>query len=273
MIPSNRRGFTLVELLVVAVVGALVVAASYQVLLVNQRIYAANTAHIRGQATVEQGMDVLFGELRELSASGGDILAFGGDSLKVRVMRHFGVVCSRDLSAGQLTVVEQGDWFNVEDSVVVFADTNPSVTSDDTWLVGQVSARDTTATCSGNRAELLDVPVVTSAASGPGRDTVQVGAPLRSFLHYTYGLYTVDGEPYLARRETAGGVTTTVPLAGPLRENDGLHFAFYDTLGAVATTASDIVQVEVTLRTLSKAHGPDGSYVADSVTTRIYTRN
>ena len=273
MRPSNRRGFTLVELLVVAVVGALVVAATYQVLLVNQRTYAANTAQIQGQETVRAGMDVLYGELRELSSSGGDILAFGGDSLKVRVMRHFGVVCSRDVAAGQLTVVKVGDWFEAEDSVVVFADTNASITSDDTWLLGKVSSRDTTVTCSGNTAQLLSVPVVASAAAGAGRDTVQVGAPLRSFLHYTYGLYTVSGEPYLARKETSGGLTTTVPLVGPLRETNGLHFTFYDTLGAVATTASSIAQVEVTLRTLSKVRGPDGNYVADSITTRIYTRN
>ena len=42
----TRAGFTIVELLVVTVLGALVVAATYQVLLTNQRTYTAQNAQI-----------------------------------------------------------------------------------------------------------------------------------------------------------------------------------------------------------------------------------
>src|SRR5690606_3944729 len=91
----NRRrgGLTIVELLVVAVLGALVVTAAYQVLITNQRTYTAQNAQIQGQQTVRAGLDVLFGELRELSRAGGDVLAIASDSVKVRAGRNFGLVC------------------------------------------------------------------------------------------------------------------------------------------------------------------------------------
>lgn len=112
--------------------------------------------------------------------------------------------------------------------------------------------------------------VATAASSGSPRDTVRVGSNLRSYTHYTYGLYTLDGAPYLGRRE-AGGAPT--PMVGPLRSSNGLVFRYLDTLNAVTATLSDIAQVEVTLRTLSPIRGPDGRAVADSIVTRIFARN
>ena len=263
----DRSGFTLTELLVAAVVGSLVLGATYQVFMVNQRTYTANTAQVQSQQTVRAGLDVLFGELRELSAQEGDVIAFGADSLKVRVMRRFGAVCNVGLLGATIDVIRVGEWFDVKDSVVVFLDTNPATTADDAFVTGWVTGRDTTLACSGNSAQRLTVPEVTTAW-GLGQ-LVQPGAPVRSYTHYTYGLFDVDGEPYLARKEGA----TVVPLVGPVRANDGVEFVYYDSLGAVATTATDIDQVEVTLRTLTSVRGPDGNLIADSVSTRVHTRN
>lgn len=265
----RAEGFTLVELLVVAVVGAMVVAATYQVLLVNQRTYTAQNAQIEGQQTVRAGLDVLFSELRELSTDG-DILGFGSDSLRVRVMRRFGLVCAVNLAGSTIDVVKVGQWFEENEAVAVFAENALNNVNDDAWLSGSITARDTTQSCSGRPAQRLTVAVVATAALASPPDSVRVGAPVRSREVYTYGLYTIDGEAYLARREPG---LAPQPLVGPLRPNDGLQFAYYDTLGAVATTAADIAQVQVTLRTLSQVTGPDGRLMADSISTRIYARN
>jgi prepilin-type N-terminal cleavage/methylation domain-containing protein len=267
----NRSGFTIVELLVVAVLGSLVVAATYQVLLTNQRTYTAQNAQIQGQQTVRAGLDVLFGELRELSRTGSDIQAFGGDSLKVRAMRKFGLACGVNIGAGTIDVRKYGTWIEVGDSVVIYAENTTASAADDRWIKGRVSGRDTTVICNGVAAQRLTVPSITSAASGSPVDTVRVGASLRTYTHYTYGLYTIDGEPYLGRKDS--GSTTAVALVGPLKSSDGLAFRYLDTLNAVTTTLAQIAQIEVTLRTSTTVRGPNGGFVADSVKTRITLRN
>ncbi|HUF75760.1 MAG TPA: prepilin-type N-terminal cleavage/methylation domain-containing protein, partial [Longimicrobiales bacterium] len=67
----DRRGFTLVELLVVVVLGSLVLMAALQVLITNQRTYAAQNAVITSQQSTRIALEVLVNELRELSPSGG----------------------------------------------------------------------------------------------------------------------------------------------------------------------------------------------------------
>ena len=111
-------------------------------------------------------------------------------------------------------------------------------------------------------------PSSTTAAGA--QDTVRVGASLRNYAHYTYGLFTVDGEPYLGRREGAG---SPVAMVGPLRNPGGLAFRYLDATGAVTAVGADIRQVEVALRTLSNARGAGGQPVSDSIATRIYLRN
>lgn len=263
----TRGGFTVVELLIVTVLGALVVGATYQVLIVNQRTYTAQNAQIQSQQTVRAGLDVLFGELRELSTGDGDIIAFGIDTLKVRVMRRFGLVCGTNIGAGTVDVLRVGNWFEVGDSVVIYAENDVASANDDDWFMGLVIARDTTFSCGAAPAQRLTIPAVSAAAAA--LDTVRIGASLRSFTHYTYGLFNIDGEPYLGRRQG----TTATPLVGPLRSTNGLAFMYLDTLGAVTTTLANIAQVGVTLRTLSGVRGPDGRFVSDSIKTRIFARN
>jgi prepilin-type N-terminal cleavage/methylation domain-containing protein len=270
----TRSGFTIVELLIVAVLGSMVVAAAYQVLITNQRTYTAQNAQIQSQQTVRAGVDVLFGELRELSRTGLDIQGFGTDTLKVRAMRKFGLACAVNVAAGTIDVKKYGSWIEVGDSVVVYAENTTSSASDDDWIKGRVSTRDTTIACGGTQAQRLTIPAIATAASmalASARDTVRVGANVRTYTHYTYGLYTVDGAPYLGRRDTGSSVTTA--LVGPLKASTGLAFRYLDTLNAVTTTLANIAQIEVTLRTTSTIRGPNGGYVADSIKTRIALRN
>ena len=55
----NRKGFTLVEMLVVTVLGALVLAAALQVLITNQRTYSAQSATIAGQQSTRIALELL----------------------------------------------------------------------------------------------------------------------------------------------------------------------------------------------------------------------
>ena len=263
---GDRRGFTLIELMIVAVVGAMVVGATYQILLSSQRAYTIQTAQIQGRQTVRAGLDILFAELRELSRAEGDILTMGPDRIEFRAMRAFGLVCGVDPSGSPLRVQKIGRFFESGDSIMVFADNRVQIASDDTILSGRVASIDTTETCSGGgAAQSLTVPALVAAFA---TDTVRIGAPVRGFTIYTYGLYSLDGGYYLARKSG----TTTTPLVGPLSSN-GVSFTYADSFGQVTTNPRAVSQIEVTLRSESKILGSQGRPVADSLTTAIYLRN
>ena len=141
---GDRRGFTLVELMIVAVVGAMVVGATYQILLTSQRALTVQTAQIQGQQTVRAGLDILFSELREISRTEGDILTMGSNRIEIRAMRAFGLVCGTNLTGSPVRVQKVGRFFEDGDSVMVFADNDPDISGDDTIIAGAVGGIDTT---------------------------------------------------------------------------------------------------------------------------------
>ena len=278
---AERRGFTLVELIIVVVLGTLVLAAAMQVLVTNQRTYTAQTAQIQAQQSTRAAMDVLFGELREISAQGGDLVTMSSHSLKVRTMRKFGVVCGVSASSPPvLTVTKVGDWFADQDSVFIFADNQTNISSDDDWVDAYVTAVDTSAvTCGSTTAQRLSFGGQSGKFTAPGGDSVRTGAPMRSFVYYTYGLGTWEGKTYLGRLgRTGGGLLGAssdkwVPLVGPLKATDGVEFVYLDSIGNVTATATEVRQIQVTVRTWSGAVDAVGHVVADSLTGTIYTRN
>lgn len=268
----NRDGFTLVELIVVSVLGVIVLSAALQVLITNQRTYTAQSATIEGQQASRMAIEVMFNELRELSPADGDIISMGPSSLQVRLMRKFGIACEVDVgptaSPPRIRVLDNtGDDFAVaDDTVLVFADNREATGSDDKWLrVGLVDV-DNTVTCLGRPAMDLEVD---TAGGLFVNDTVRVGAPVRAYQDFTYGtsLWLYPTTPYLTRNGT--------PIAGPLRYpgTDGLQFIYRDALGNITTTPTDVRQIEVRIRTGERVMGPGGDMVSDSLDTWIYTRN
>lgn len=269
----DRGGFTLVELLVVVVLGGIVLMAALQTLITNQRTYTAQNAVITGQQSTRMAMEVLFNELREMSPSGGDILAMGSDSVRVRLMRKFSLVCETDdMSSGTPKIIVlnlPGRRFEAGDSVFVFADNDEADDDDDVWIRARVTEVDTTESCpqNGEQATELRFNGQTSLFTA---DSVGLGAPVRSFDRFTFGLTTYDGDPYLGRRQRGGDM---VPIAGPLRAGNGVEFVYRDAIGDVTATAANVRQIEVTLRTGSGILNSVNQEVADSVTAWIYMRN
>jgi len=269
MTNPERRGFTLVELLVVVVLGGLIVLSTYEVLITNSRTYAVNNAHIQGQQSLRAGLDVLFGEIREVSVGEGDILAMGRDSITLRTPRAFGLVCATDYTASPPTVTayKVGPYIRAGDSIFVFADNEPDMASDDVWLTKSVQTSDTTATCGTAQAQTLSInPNLASTG-----DTVRSGAPVRAFEVYTYGLYQIDGEYYLGRRISTAG--SPDPLVGPLLPSTGVSFRYLDSNGAVTAVNTLVAQIEVALRYQSGVRDRQNRLVGDSIVALVYPRN
>jgi prepilin-type N-terminal cleavage/methylation domain-containing protein len=265
------RGFTLIELLVVTVLGSLVLLAAHKTLVTNLRAFTIVSAEVRTREPIRAAAEVLRGELREISPSQGDLIAMTADSLVIRGMRKMGTTCGVVVGGtSYLTVTRMGAWFEVGDAVVVLADNETRLGSDDTWLTASVSDVDTTLTCAGGRpAQRLALPGTLTMMTD---DVVQQGAPVRAFTRYWFGLVRDGDEWYLARREPGKSVEPMVgPLEGP--STPGLMFAYFDAFGATTATPTQVARIDITLRSESEVLGPDGRLVGDSVVATIYPRN
>jgi prepilin-type N-terminal cleavage/methylation domain-containing protein len=280
---SARRGFTLVELLVVVVLGGFIVLATYQVLITNSRTYSVNNARIQGQQNLRAGLDVLFGELRELSTPQGDLLGMGQDTVAFRAQRTLGLVCQVDYTTSPPTLstynfgTDVADFlvpeFAAGDTIFLFYDNNPDRANDDEWHIGVVSAVGS-ADCDGDGTftdQTLRIPQVTTWATAADPDSVRNGAVVRGFDLYTYGLYTIGGEPFLARKATPS--SQPEPLVGPLLPGTGVEFTYMDSLGVATATPTSVAQIQVILRYQSAVRNAEGDLVSDSIVARVYPRN
>ena len=173
-----------------------------------------------------------------------------------------------------MTVKKVSGWFGSSDSLFVFADNQITTAADDAWILANVTASDTTATCGGGAAQSLTFSGQQATFLA---DSVRSGAPVRAFDHYTYGLFDFSGESFVGRVEGSGGGDPT-PLVGPVPVTfspgvPGVEFIYLDSLGNVTATAADIRQIELRIRTQSDAQRASGNEIADSLVTRVYLRN
>lgn len=265
---ARRSGFTVVELLVVSLLGIFLLMATYSVLITNQRTYSAQAAQVQGMQTTRAALDILTGELREISIAGGDLLQADSTSLVIRTMRRFGLVCN--VAAGPppvLTVRKVGSFFPKEDSVFIFAENDEATANDDTWITASITTLDTTGVACGT----AEAQTFQFADQAPlfNANTVRVGAPVRSFDRYEYRKAVIDGQTVVARRDTA----STIPLVGPVDADGGLQFEYFDNLGNPTNIIANIAQIAITIISTSDATTSLGSQVRDSVTVRVYPRN
>lgn len=265
-------GFTLVELIIGIVLGTLLIAAALQVLITNQRTYTAQNAQIQGEQTTRAALDALSSDLREISPRGGDLISMSDSSVTIRAARKLGLVCALSTSNPPLlTVLKVGDFFAKGDSVFIFADNNTSISSDDAWIAAEVKSVDSTSvTCGTKTAQTLSFSGQGALFTQPTGDSVRVGAEVRSFVRYTYGLMTYQGKTYLSRTDASG---TESPMVGPLDASSGLHLAYLDSLGSATATSTAVRMIQVTIKTSSPVTNSLGDPVSDSTTTVVYTRN
>jgi hypothetical protein len=174
-------------------------------------------------------------------------------------------------SPATVTSFRVGPTFEVGDSVFVFHDNNIERSSDDEWFAGEVTAATENLNCSGSLSQTLSIPMLQTVATAASPDSVRVGAPIRGFKTYTIGQYSIDGESFLARREE--GAAYPDPLVGPVLDEGGVAFRYLDSRGQVTNVATEVAQIEVTLRYESAMQNLPSGPVSDSVVVRIYPRN
>ena len=280
---SRRRGFSLIELMIALAIAGVVLGAAYRLLVANQRFYRSQSVINDVQANIREAALIMAGELREVSASGGDLQQMTDTAVTINAMRSLGFVCSLvNLPLGRVTIKSSTmfKYRNIDatrDSLFVFREGDVKKNSDDRWLRGKVSGLFSTTCVDGSSAIQMSTSGLPVSA---GTDSVSIGAPVRTFETVNYRLYQdFTGVWWLGVRNWVSGAwTTTSQVAGPLRANDGLHFDYLDSTGAVTATAANVRAVKITIRGVSTqsinspGHGTSGTY-ADSMIVTAGLRN
>lgn len=247
--PMTSRGFTLIELVVALGLLALVCAVVYRILVINQRLFVAQTQRIDVSQNLRAAVTVLSAELRELDASDGDIAGpLQATRLDIRAMRWLGFVCQARVPAGVSDVVDvsvRGALFfgqrgvDLDDSVFIYYDRDPATWTEDGWVAGKPVAVVPGQCPDGHAATRLTVALELASA-------IPVGAPVRGFERATYRLYQPAGDSaWYVGVQPAGG--TIQPFAGPILER-GLTFTYFDSAGVATPDPRRVARIDITVR-------------------------
>ena len=295
---SDESGFSIVEFLIYIMIGAIVVASVYQLMIGQNRLYMKQRALQNVRGSLRAAATLLSWELRQASAANGDVYSIGANAFAVRSVQGGGVICGEAFNQMRYGIWgASGEFYETsDDSALIFAAGNTG-TGDDQWKVISIDKiwdpmgggvptcfwGDTTVGAGkGSGAAKGSVgwvgdrtPDLVLQVSGDV-DGMYIGAALRAFRRVEYGLYTEDGRWWLGRK--VGSAASYEKLAGPLSSptDSGLVFTYYDDAGVATTDSSKVAMVEFVLRGESYRAVPQPgqapSAQQDSLTTRVSLR-
>jgi prepilin-type N-terminal cleavage/methylation domain-containing protein len=254
----ERRGFTLVELVVALLVWAVVGTAAMSVMVAGQRSYRRQQELAEANATVRAATAILTGELR-----GSELLRGEGGSVTYRAFRNLYVTC-RAADPARSAVVLRDDFLGFRpldpqvDSILLFADGDPATGSNDRWIHADLREITAGPNCPDG------LPGVTARLAGiRGRDiqAIGAGAPVRGTALWEIKRYRdARGEWWVGMRRYHKAThrwPAVQPVLGPIGPW-GFELRFYDSAGlhtdAPDRTVSVILALDVPRKIQSGPH-------------------
>lgn len=267
---------TVVELIIFLVVSSVVIGSVLPLVTAQLRAFSGQRDLLDASETLRSAAAVLTWELRQISPSGGDLIAADSTSFTIRSTTSFAVVCADHATLPRLGVVIADGSITAGDSALGYASGDPGM-RDDEWLPLTVQS---TLPSGSSGVPLCDwagtTPDVVLQVDG---DTtrIQTGAPLRTFEVLQYGIFTNAGRSWIGRRTP--GSSTWETIGGPVRTaaNGGLGFAYFDGAGAATAVPADVRTVQITIRSESSGKSivigsGDLATRGDSLRTRVRLR-
>ena len=295
----DRRGFTLMELLVALMISSFLVTVIYQLMSGNSRFVRIQSAREEVQQNARAAIDVMASDLRTVPPSA--IRAMGPDSIRFYMPRAFGVLCN-SIDATSPTVwalfpagvLSSTDVFGKPHwGIAVEQTADPLVHNDALRFVAGPTQQTASNACTGTPGSLQPVlqagqqialgfnrPAGTSYVTA---GTILPGTQVVLFEEMKYDVApsssaAVPGS-WIRRMvgRTASGPNMQ-PMAGPVPASGALRFSYVRADGATAaTTAADVRRIGIRVITQSRAQaGPAGnrhSEQTDTVSTDVYLRN
>jgi hypothetical protein len=283
----NRRGLTLIELIIVMTMFAFIGGVLVSVLLRQQRFQRAIADVADSRGRMRDIATIIPTDLRGTSSVGGDLLGIGLTSLQFRAAIGSSVLCNhpsetvielppKTLASGNtltswINPPQPGDIVfiyndgagagNVDDSWTPFTITDTTSAVDATWCATNGPLALTQAADNGQRKYRMTLSVA--------MDTMRIkrGAPVRFAREVRYSLYAASDANWYVGYETctpsgvagvAGACAGRELLAGPVQAasadtvSSGLYFIYYRQDGTRITDvaqAAQIARVGIGLRT------------------------
>jgi prepilin-type N-terminal cleavage/methylation domain-containing protein len=275
---AQRRGFTLVEILIALVIMGVVTGAVLRLLNTSQRLSRAQAEQVTLQSNVRTGSLVVPNELRELNtvlagaADQNDVTVAEPDRIEYRAMRGLGFVCQAP-GATDLRLAKSS-WTGLRapdatrDDLYLFIDGDPDDDGDDSWLQVDLTAV-VDSDCGGAPAYRL------TAAAFPA---VPLNTPVRLFELMRLELYAdAAGEWWLGAQSVSGGEIAPQPMLGPLTD-DGFALEYLGSNGNPTADLTAIKSIRVTVRGLTdEAVRAGGSgamgHPEEALVTQVLLRN
>jgi prepilin-type N-terminal cleavage/methylation domain-containing protein len=265
----GSAGFSLVELLVAIVVSSVVMVGMLTILIAENRRVSQERELSDTWLTLRSAAEVIAYDLRQASASGGDLSTLTDTSFTVRSRRGSGVICSVSLTGYGLTNVTGEFGAELGDSIQVM-----TVEQTPAWRNLDVSAVGTPglvgpASCTWTGSAPPTQGLLLVGTSGELAN-VTVGSPIHAYRLTQYGIMTSGGRRWLGRK-VAGAAQWEI-VTGPLRE-DGLRLTYYTSAGGTTTTAAQVAAVRIALRSESFGRTNQRKVMQDTLSVRIQLRN
>jgi prepilin-type N-terminal cleavage/methylation domain-containing protein len=297
----NRRGFTMVELLVALVLTLAVGGVTYGLLVTNQRVSRSQTEHVGMQDNTRAGALIVANELREVgydsvpplavalggsAATNSDLLAMESGKIQYRAWRGIGFTCFAP-AANELRL-QAGTAFigirapQINDSVAVYVETTNTTDADDAWVHAKITGAVTTKKCSDGVTNAYALPITYEPLTNGAAVTAAMiqGGPVRIYEAMEMRHYQSGAQWWLGMRSlNAGGAIQ--PVLGPLADSNatqsGLVFRYLDKNRAPTAVRQAVREIQVTLKGVSDGavRGSGSSLAVDTttLTTNIALRN
>ncbi len=116
-----HTGFSMPELIMVVVIGALLVMVLQQALVGQHRFYDSQRAAVQRHETLRLAMAIMSSPLREANVARGDVGVLGPGRVRVRMPLGSAFVCGTDANGSRVGAVDmQGQWnAGVADSILI----------------------------------------------------------------------------------------------------------------------------------------------------------
>jgi prepilin-type N-terminal cleavage/methylation domain-containing protein len=274
---ARTRGFTILELLIAMVIGLVLLAGVYGVLINQSQEYLLHRENIDVQETLRGAAVLLTSEI-EHSKADRDLVTIEPSTLKLRSIQNAGVFCV-DATPRYGVWLPSGLFATGADDSAFVRRVNDGV-----WMRAKVT--NVWVNPGGGAPAATACPVAKWAGGGTPPRVVQLaynavadsvgvrlGSAIRGFRMTTYSLTSSGGRWWLGRQIGNGTVDL---ITGPLQAG-GLTFEYYDLDGNATAVLDDVVSIKVTLvaESFRTVRGPGGALTnrADDVSFRAYLRN
>lgn len=270
----DRRGFSLVELLIAIVLLAVVCGAVMSIMVQQQRFYSDSAAIMQTRSSTRDAAAVLQSDMHAMSPKSGDIYSMGTSFIEFRTQPGSSVVCTIDATRLILTVppvnvtTEAGltAWLAaplLSDTVLILDPGLTTSSADDVWRPYVLTAAPTGVASCPNATGLTSTVAEASAGytlriTPALTATTLAGAPIRIIRKAHYEIYQeASGNWYLGYYDCvklrAPVCNTLQAVSGPyipanVGGTGGIVFSFRDSTGVVTATPALVRRIDLVAR-------------------------